>query len=129
MRTQLVRFCMVGASGYVVNLGVYSTLVRGGLPYLAAAVGSFALAVVNNYTWNRLWTFRRQRGGVYGQGVRFLVVSLCTLGANLLILHGLVDAGVGRVPAQAVAIILVTPFNFLGSKLWAFARRESALAA
>jgi dolichol-phosphate mannosyltransferase len=118
---QLARFCVVGASGYVVNLAVFAALVRGlEVHYLLAAVGSFLVAVTNNYTWNRLWTFRGERGHVGYQGLRFLVVSTLALGANLLILHLLVRAGLGEVPAQALAIVLVTPLNFVGNKLWSF---------
>ncbi len=73
---QLVKFCVVGASGYVVNLAVYTLLLDGaGMHYISAAVGSFLVAVTNNYGWNRLWTFRAQRGGVAYQGMRFLIVS------------------------------------------------------
>ena len=57
------------------------------------------------------------------QGVRFLVVSTLALGANLLVLHLLVQAGLGEVVAQAIAIILVTPVNFVGNKLWSFRHR------
>jgi dolichol-phosphate mannosyltransferase len=118
---QLVKFSLVGASGYLVNLGVYTALLRGAdLHYLAAAVCSFLVAVTNNYTWNRIWTFRGERGHIAYQGLRFLVVSVVSLGANLLILHGLVSAGLDAVVAQAVAIILVTPLNFVGNKLWSF---------
>jgi putative flippase GtrA len=118
---QLAKFCVVGASGYVVNLAVYTALLRGaGVHYLPAAVCSFLVAVTNNYTWNRLWTFRHQRGHVAYQGLRFLVVSVIALGANLLVLDVLVGLGVGKIAAQAVAIVLVTPLNFIGNKLWSF---------
>jgi dolichol-phosphate mannosyltransferase len=120
---QLAKFCLVGATGYVVNLAVYAALLRGlDLHYLTAAVGSFLVAVTNNYTWNRLWTFHRTRGHVVFQGLRFFVVSLLALCANLIVLHLLVSLGVGEIPAQAVAIILVTPVNFVGNKLWSFRR-------
>ncbi|MEO5633504.1 GtrA family protein [Gaiella sp.] len=121
---QLGKFVVVGASGYLVNLAVYATLVKVvGVHYLPAAVGSFLVAVANNYMWNRLWTFRGQRGGVAYQGIRFLVVSSIALGANLLVLYLLVEAGIGALPAQAVAIILVMPLNFVGNKLWSFRQR------
>ena len=122
---QLFRFCLVGASGYIVNLAVYTLLLKVvGAHYLLAATGSFLVAVTNNYTWNRLWTFRGQRGHVAYQGLRFLVVSTIALAANLAILALLVDAvGVGKVLAQAIAIVLVTPWNFVGNKLWSFGRR------
>jgi putative flippase GtrA len=119
--TLLAKFCAVGASGYAVNLAVYVALVRGaGLHYLAAAVCSFLVAVTNNYTWNRLWTFRAQRGQVGRQGVRFLLVSTAALAANLLCLRALVELGSDVVSVQALAILLVTPISFLGNKLWSF---------
>lgn len=121
---QLAKFCTVGATGYVVNLGVFSALVLwADWHHLAAATVSFLVAVTNNYTWNRLWTFRGQRGHVAYQGIRFLVVAVCALAANLLILEALIALGLEKVPAQAIAIILVTPLNFVGNKLWSFRRR------
>ena len=121
---QLGKFCAVGASGYLVNLAVYALLLRGGgLHYLLAATGSFLVAVTNNYTWNRVWTFRGQRGHVAYQGLRFLVVSTIALAANLMLLYGLVSLGLGELPAQALAIVLVTPLNFVGNKLWSFRKR------
>ena len=120
---QLAKFGAVGASGYVVNLTVYTLLLRAaGLHYLAAACCSFLVAVTNNYTWNRLWTFRSRRGHYAYQGMRFLVVSVVALGANLLFLQLLVAVGLGKNVAQAIAIVLVTPLNFVGNKLWSFAR-------
>jgi dolichol-phosphate mannosyltransferase len=120
---QLLKFCVVGASGYVVNLAVFTVLVAGfDTHYLLAATCSFLVAVANNYTWNRLWTFRHQRGHYAYQGMRFFVVSTTALAANLLVLHVLVTAGLAEVPAQAIAIVLVTPLNFLGNKLWSFRR-------
>jgi putative flippase GtrA len=121
---QLARFCIVGASGYVVNLTVFTLLLHGaGMHYLLAATASFLVAVTNNYTWNRLWTFRGQRGHVGYQGLRFLIVSTLSLCANLLLLALLVRLGLQEVLAQAIAIVLVTPLNFVGNKLWSFGRR------
>ena len=120
---ELLKFSLVGASGYVVNLAVYVALLKGaGLHYLPAAVCSFIVAVSNNYLWNRQWTFRRRRGHVYHQGMRFLVVSIAALGLNLLILRGLVALGTDKIAAQAIAIILVMPFSFTANKLWSFRR-------
>jgi dolichol-phosphate mannosyltransferase len=122
---QLFKFCFVGAMGYAVNLAVYTVLLDVvGVHYISAAVGSFLVAVTNNYTWNRLWTFRDQRGGVAYQGMRFLIVSTVALLANLTVLHFLVTLGLGEVIAQAIAIVLVTPVNFVGNKLWSFGPRR-----
>jgi len=40
----------------------------------------------------------------------------------MLALHVLVGLGMGKIGAQAAAIILVTPLNFVGNKLWSFRR-------
>ena len=119
---QLAKFCTVGASGYVVNLAVYWLLLRADMHYLPAAVCSFLVAVTNNYLWNRLCTFHHQRGRLVYQGMRFLLVSTIALAANLVFLWILVELGVGALPAQAIAIVLVTPWNFAANKLWSFRR-------
>jgi putative flippase GtrA len=118
---QLAKFSVVGAMGYALNLLVYAALLRGaGWHYAAAATGSFLVAVTNNYLWNRLWTFRDQRGHVGFQGLRFLVVALVAYVANLGILSVLIAFGMDKIVAQAIAIVLVTPLNFIGNKLWSF---------
>jgi putative flippase GtrA len=121
---QLAKFGAVGASGYVVNLVVYTALLRGaGFHYAAAATCSFLVAVTNNYLWNRLWTFRSERGHVAWQGLRFLTVALVAYVANLALLSVLIAFGLDAVLAQAIAILVVTPLNFVGNKLWSFRSR------
>ena len=122
---QFVRFCAVGASGYVVNLAVYATLLAAGLHYVGAAAVAFLVAAASNYLWNRKWTFRTSGAPVLGQGARALVVSALSLGANQLFLVALVAAGAGHLAGQAVAIVLATPFSFAANKLWAFAESDS----
>jgi putative flippase GtrA len=120
---QLAKFCVVGASGYVVNLAVYTALLDGAnLDYRLAATGSFVVAVMNNYLWNRLWTFAHARGSFAFQGLRFFVVALVAYVGNLAILTVLVELGLGEIVSQAIAIVLVTPANFIGNKLWSFRR-------
>jgi putative flippase GtrA len=119
---QLLRFAMVGASGYAVNLAVFGALVHvGGVDYRLAATGAFLVAVANNFLWNRAWTFGARDGHAGFQAARFLLVSLAAFGVNLVLLAALVDAaGMPKVEAQALAIAAATPLSFLGNKLWTF---------
>jgi putative flippase GtrA len=118
---QLVQFGVVGASGYVINLVVY-TLLLGIGPHKAAVV-SFVVAAANNYWWNRHWTFAKQKGHFAYQGMRFFVVALMALLVNQVWLLVFLDwFGWGKVVSQAIAILLVVPLNFLGNKLWSFRR-------
>ena len=120
---QLAKFCAVGAVGYIVNLVVYTALLHAGLHYIVAAICSFLVAVTSNYTWNRLWTFRDRRAGVAEQAWRFFTVAGVSLGANLLVLHILITLGTGKLVGQAIAIVVVTPLNFIGNRLWSFRDR------
>ena len=118
---QLFKFGVVGASGYVVNLVVYTALL--GIGAHKAAAVSFVVAAANNYWWNRHWTFVGQKGGFALQGARFFVVSIAAFLVNQLWLFVFLDwLEMGKVVAQALAIILVMPLNFLGNKLWSFRR-------
>ena len=121
---QLVRFGVVGASGYVVNLAVFSVAVHGvGIGYRVAAVLAFLISVTNNFWWNRHWTFDGRDGHAGFQAVRFFLVSVAAFCFNYAVLVTLVElAEVPKVPAQAAAIASATPLNFLGQKLWSFRR-------
>ena len=119
---QLFKFGLVGATGYFVNLLVFTLLVdRVGVHHIVAAVLSFCVAVTSNFTLNRIWTFRARAGNAGFQAVRFFTVSVCALGVNLIVLYGLVDlANAPAVVSQAIAIAVAMPFNFIGNKLWTF---------
>ena len=119
---QLVRFGMVGASGYVVNLAVFALCVHAiGIDYRVSAVIAWIVSVLNNFWLNRHWTFRAKQAAPVGQGIRFFAVSLVTFGFTYLVLIGLVEgAGLTKVLAQAIAVAAGTPLNFVGQKLWSF---------
>jgi len=118
---QLVRFAAVGASGYVVNLAVFAACVHLlGIDYHLAAVISFVVSVINNFWWNRHWTFDAKQDHPMLQAVRFFTVSLVAFGFTYVVLVSLVGAGLPKVLAQAIAIAAGTPLSFLGQKLWSF---------
>ena len=119
---QLIKFCCVGASGYVVNLCVFTVCVEVlDLHHLVAATAAFAVAVMNNFWWNRYWTFRARGGHAGFQAARFFTVSVAAFLFAAAVLELLVSVvGVAEVPAQAISIVVATPLNFLGNKMWSF---------
>ncbi len=119
---ELLKFGFVGASGYVVNLAVFALLVHfAHAHHIAAAVGAFVVAVTNNFWWNRHWTFAAGEGHAGFQAARFFVVSLVGLAINLVLLELFVSSlDMPELAAQALAVALVTPVNFIGNKLWTF---------
>jgi putative flippase GtrA len=120
---QLVKFCAVGASGYAVNLTVFALVVEGlGAHHLVGATVAFVVAVLNNFWWNRHWTFRAGHGHAGFQAARFFAVSVAAFLFAASVLELLVSVlGVPEVLAQALSILAATPLNFVGNKMWSFA--------
>ena len=117
---EVLRYCVVGGTGYVVNLVAFLIADRS-MTYTLAFSLAFVLAATSNFVWNRLWTFRVRHGVPHHQYVRFLTVSAMALCLDLAVLRALVEAaGMAKVSAAALAILVATPVSFLGNKLWTF---------
>jgi dolichol-phosphate mannosyltransferase len=113
---QLLKFGVVGGSGYLVNLVVFAFLAGAlDLHYAIAAVGSFCVAVTNNFLLNRHWTFDARHGHAGFQAARFFTVSVAVLEALVS------GASLPELTSQAIAVAVAMPFNFIGNKLWTFA--------
>jgi putative flippase GtrA len=126
---QLGKFCAVGASGYVLNLCVFAFAFEVlGVHRLFAATIAFVVAVMNNFWWNRHWTFQARTGPAAFQAARFFAVSVAAFVFAAALLELLASvAGVPELAAQAISIAAATPLNFVGNKMWSFAlelRRE-----
>jgi dolichol-phosphate mannosyltransferase len=119
---QLGKFLLVGLSGYVVNLAVFTfSLQVLSVHHIAAATIAFGVAVMNNFWWNRHWTFAAGGGHAGFQAARFFAVSVTAFLIQVAILELLItSAGMAKVPAQALSLVLATPVNFMGNKLWSF---------
>jgi putative flippase GtrA len=125
---QLMKFCIVGGSGFVVNVSVFFVVNHLlGVHHIAAATVAFVLALFNNFWWNRHWTFgqhgaRDHHAGF--QAARFFTVSVAAFLFALAILQLLVTTtSLPATVAQAMSIVAATPLNFVGNKMWTFARR------
>ena len=119
-----VKFCAVGASGYVVNLVVFTLAVKvRGLHHLVGATLAFVVAVTNNFLWNRHWTFavRSRPRGLPGRAllhgerrglrVRRRACSSCWSAAS----------GCPRSRPRRSRSWRPRPLNFIGNKMWSFA--------
>ena len=124
---QLVKFCIVGGSGFVVNLSVFAVVHELiGVHPVGAATVAFVVALLNNFWWNRHWTFgkhgaRDDHAGF--QAARFFGVSVAAFLFALGVQQLLISAGVTPTIAQAISIVTATPLNFVGNKMWTFASR------
>jgi len=126
---RFVRYCLVGASGVVVNLGVLWFLrsddTLGKLRAPAVAIES---AVVSNFLWNELWTFRDRRLSrrVRDRLWRFLGFNvICAIGAaiHLVIVWALAVRGHWYyLPTNLLAVGIVTLWNYGLNTTWTWTR-------
>ena len=144
-RYRYLKFGIVGASGTVVNL----TILYLGHEYLFAAIEAsykkpylslalaITLATVNNFTWNRLWTWSdrvrsleaeeaqpvslRLLGMEFGQYVTASAFGSALQYTLTLLLSGSMDYRI----ANVIAILAASVSNFLANDRWTFRRGRS----
>lgn len=122
---QFVKFGIVGASGFLVNLLVFTLLQRldpqhdEALHYNVLYSVAFLAGGVSNYWLNRIWTFRSS-GNALHEGTKFLTVSLIALVVGLVV-SAIVAPWLGHGHRTwfigTVAGIFV---NFFVNKYWTF---------
>jgi putative flippase GtrA len=120
---QLIRFGVVGTSGFIVNTVAFALLLHeAGLDYKVALPIAYLAGVINNFIWNSRWTFSDKKGSHPAvQASKFLVVSTVAFGVDYGIVVAFVHwTSLEKVLIQVIANILVIPVNFLGQKLWSF---------
>ena len=124
-----VKFSVVGTTGAIVDLGLLNLLHYfvwredwDVMLYPAVAI-AFSAAVVNNYIWNILWTYRHQDHSDQHHVTlsKFFVVSLVGLFINLAIVYLLTDvADLYWLVSKLVAMGVVLFWNFTVNRLWTF---------
>lgn len=129
---RFATFCVVGASGVVVNAGLFHLLVRtGGLDYRIASLMAIETAIINNFIWNFFWTYGDRKatgaGGIIRNLVRFNFSSgLTAMIVNWGILVALKEAcGIHEEIANFIGIAAGTMANFLLSHFWVFRKKQT----
>ena len=127
--TRFTRFLTVGAVGTLLDFSILTLLKLAGLPTLAANSLSFTAGLLNNFTWNRLWTFCDSlKTDWCEQLAKFTLVSLVGLALNNLIILSLEDIfGIilgqpqwGYLPAKVLATGVVVFWNYFANRTWTF---------
>ncbi|MBV8331528.1 MAG: GtrA family protein [Candidatus Eremiobacteraeota bacterium] len=122
---QFVKFGIVGASGFIVNLVIFTLLQRvvpdhtRPLQYNVIYSIAFFAGGVSNYYLNRVWTFR-STGHAVREGAQFLTVSAIALGVGLGV-SALVAPWLGHGhKTWLVATLSGIVVNFFLNKYWTF---------
>ncbi len=143
---RFVKFAIVGAIGAVVDFTVLNVMKRlfeavelgvgwnvalepHQIQLVAANTISFSVAVLSNFTWNRLWTFPESRERPLGrQLAQFAIVNVLGLGINTIVLLALdqyifqnfLSERLSYNVAKAFAIGVVLFWNFGVNRVWTY---------
>ena len=140
-RERFLKFAVVGAFGALVDFGSFHLLMSiFSMPAEWAQAGSFTLAIISNFIWNRLWTYPDSRSKpITNQLVTFFIVNIVGLGIRTPIFtglegpfrrlfdriaflpFGLVTADrLGYTFALGVAVVVVMFWNFFINRVWTY---------
>lgn len=140
-RTRFARFAVVGVIGAVVDFGVSNLLIHFlQTPLVLAGTISFFAAILNNFTWNRFWTYPDSRSkrlpaqlvqfslvSVIGIAIRIPILALLkpVIEAFLLqtapsVLNAAAAARLADNLTLAVAVIIVMFWNFFANRYWTY---------
>jgi dolichol-phosphate mannosyltransferase len=126
---RLARFCVVGASGVAVNMGVLILLTEmARLPYAISSLIAIEVSILTNFAWNNAWTWADCRSQPLlprlikyhaVAGLTAMVVNWCVLVVLTHLFH--MDYRIANLIGIAAGVVQ----NFLLNHVWTFAPRET----
>ena len=138
-RIRFIKFALVGVTGTVVDFGILNLLrLVFDLPLVWAQAISFVCAVINNFLWNRYWTYPESRSKeAPKQLVQFFIISLVgilirtplipwldkvifTMLENNQISLPLANSVISQNVALAISIMIITFWNFFANRYWTY---------
>ena len=125
LNSRILKFCIVGGSGVIVNMGMLyflSGIFK--IPYYVASIAAIELSILSNFLLNLLWTWkdRIDGGSIWHKMVRYHIgVAGTAYLFNYIILVGLTEwTGLHYLQSNLVGIAVGTISNYLISDRWTF---------
>jgi putative flippase GtrA len=138
-RIRFLRFLVVGVIGAIVDFGVLNLLrLVVNLPLVWAQGISFVCAVINNFIWNRYWTYPESRSGnTTKQLIQFFIINtigliirtplitwfdriIFSMVSRLGIKLPLEDFIISQNLALGLSIFIVIFWNFFANRYWTY---------
>jgi putative flippase GtrA len=123
-----IKFNVVGVLGFALQAGALFALTHNSHPisYLTATVLAVELAILNNFFWHQLWTWRDRPSSTVNETLRRLAkfnltTGLVSIGGNLIFMSILVGRlGVAIVLANLISVLVCSLLNFILADRLAF---------
>ena len=119
--SKFVKFCLVGLSGVVVNLGLLYFFTTYGLYYLFSGLIAIEASILTNFFLNRAWTFKKEAKNVGLIKALFLDHVTRSIGIiiNMVCLYIFTEYfNFYYIISMAIGIIFSTLWNFVGNTKW-----------
>ena len=137
-----VKFGVVGAVGYVIDVGVFNALRLDALNVLGeghyfqgpfgAKIVSVTIAVLVTWFGNRYWTFREhRRENFLLELLEFGAIAVVGIGISLLCLYvshtllGFTSLLADNISTNVIGVGIGTAFRFLMYRFWVYGPRRS----
>ncbi len=142
---RFLKFSVVGSIGFVVDFGTFNILLAlvqpesGSALILLCSTIAFVVAVINNFLWNRYWTYPDSRSksitaqlilftaiNAVGLVIRTLIIRVLEPMIHDTLLGTLSDVGEAAAVnlssslALAVAVVVVLFWNFFVNRYWTY---------
>ena len=124
------RFLAIGLLGFLLQLGTLGWLtLRAGWPWPAATLVSVELAIVHNFLWHARWTWRDRPDARLAGFMRFqLTNGMSSLAGNAALMTLFTGVlGMPPLPANALAVVVMSAANFVIADRWVFRAAPLAL--
>lgn len=121
MLLKIIKFCLVGASGLILDFAL-TFLLKEKIKinrYAASAVG-FICAASSNFALNRYWTFESRNPDVYHEFGLFIGFALFGAVLNTLFLMFFERQNINFYLSKFFAIVLTTIWNFATNYFFTF---------
>lgn len=125
LTSRLLKFCTVGASGVIINMGtlyVFTEFIK--FPYFVASLVAIELSILSNFSLNIIWTWkdRKREEPLWTKLIRYHIgVGVTAFFVNYLILIILTEFfGTQYLISNLIGISIGTVGNFVINDLWTF---------
>lgn len=119
---KFIKFCFVGASGVVINLGLLYILTEfASWYYLVSSAFAIEVSIISNFLLNNWWTWKKKKKGFISRFFKFNLVSLIALVMNMSILFFFTEIiGLWYILSNLIGIAIATIVNFSLNDRWTF---------
>jgi len=118
LNARFLKFCIVGSSGVIVNMGLLWILTeKVGLYYLISSGIGIETSIITNFIFNDMWTWKEVGGNRFrerlGRAVKFNIICATGLVVNIAILWSMSEI-------IGVYYLISNLFGIGGAVLWNF---------